>query len=197
MRVVALTGSVGAGKSTVAALLAEWGATIIDADQLVRELQQPGQLVLEKMVVAFGREILHDDGTLDRDAMRQIMLADATARGRLERIIHPAVEERRIALVAAARAAGARLVIVDIPLLFESADASAYDGVIVVDAPVGERRRRLIELRHLGADEVDRLMAAQLPPAIKRRRANWVIDNDGDLALLRQRARDVWLALPR
>jgi len=195
MRIVALTGSVAAGKSTVGGLFRAWGTTVIDADALVRELQQPGQRVFDAIVTAFGPGILDQSGALDRAAMRRRMLADGQAKRRLEAIVHPAVEERRQALVEAARARGESLVIVDIPLLFEAADPGAYDGIIVVDAPTPERRRRMLHDRGLSAHEADQLIAAQLPAAEKRSRATWIIDNDGDRTMLESRTRAVWDAL--
>jgi dephospho-CoA kinase len=197
MRVVALTGTVAAGKSTVGALFREWGATVIDADALVRELQQPGEPVFAEIVAAFGRDVLDADGTLDRPAMRRRILNDPEARRRLEAIVHPALEARRQAMVNAARAHGKLLVIAEIPLLFEAADPAAYAGVIVVDASEEERRRRLIHDRRYGEREANQLMAAQLPASEKRARATWIIDNDGDRDALARRARKVWDELHR
>ena len=197
MRVVALTGSVGAGKSSVGALFREWGATVIDADALVRELQRPGEPVFDAIVAAFGRAALDAHGALDRPAMRRRILDDPDAKRRLEAIVHPALETRRQQLVDAARIRGDTLVIADIPLLFEAADPSAYDGVIVVDASVTERRRRLIHDRHYDARDADELIAAQLPASTKRARATWIIDNDGDRDALARRARVVWDELRR
>jgi dephospho-CoA kinase len=196
MHVIALTGSVAAGKSSAGALFRAWGATLIDADALVRALQQPGQPVFNAIVAEFGATVLAPDGTLDRTAMRQRILNDPDARRRLEAIVHPAVDRARRALLDSARARGDMLVIADIPLLFEAADPSEYDGVIVVDAPVAERRRRLIEDRHVSAHDADRLIAAQMPAAEKRTRATWIIDNDANRATLERRTRAVWDALP-
>ncbi len=195
MRVVALTGSIAAGKSAVADLFQSWGATIIDADAIVHELQRPGQPVLEAIVTRFGPGVLRGDGELDRAQLRGLILADATARQDLEAIVHPAVERRRRELLDAATARGDRLVIVDIPLLFEVGDPGIYQGVIVVDAPRPERRRRLIADRHLTKVEADHLLDAQLAPEMKRAGATWVIDNDSDRDALEQRARAVWQAL--
>jgi dephospho-CoA kinase len=139
--------------------------------------------------------VVRPDGTLDRAALRHRILSDADAKRRLEAIVHPAVEARRRELLTEAAARGASLVIVEIPLLFESADPSAYDGMIVVDAPESERRRRLIEERGLTPDDAARLLAAQWPAAAKRERATWVIDNDGERDTLAQRAHAVWDAL--
>jgi dephospho-CoA kinase len=195
MRSFALTGSVAAGKSTVGALFREWGATVIDMDVLVRELQRKGEPVFDAIVTAFGPEVLDRHGELDRRALRRRILASSDARRRLEAIVHPAVELRRRELLAAARARGDLIVITDVPLLFEAGDPSAYDGVIVVDAPADVRRRRLMEHRGFDDREADMLIAAQLPADQKRARATWIIDNDGDRERLTHRAREVWKAL--
>jgi len=181
----------------VAALFQGWGATLIDADAIVRELQRPGQPVLAAIVARFGPGILQADGELDRTRLRRLMLADAGARHDLETIVHPAVERRRRELLAAAEARGDRIVIVEIPLLFEVVDPGTWPDVIVVDAPRAERRRRLMTDRHLAPDEADRLLDAQLPAEVKRAGATWVIDNDGDRDTLEQRAHVVWQAISR
>jgi dephospho-CoA kinase len=196
-KVIALTGNVAAGKSKVAELFADWGATVVDADVLVRQLQQPGEPVFDAIIARFGSDMLRDDGGLDRAALRRRILGDAEAKRDLEAIVHPAVAERRRQLTAAAADRGAPLVVADIPLLFEADDPAAYDAVVLVDAPELVRRERLIALRGMDPDEADRLMAAQLPSGLKRRAADFVIDNDGDMQLLRERALAVWHALER
>lgn len=189
---LALTGNVAAGKSSVARLFAAWGATVIDADAIVHDLQQPGSPVLEAMVARLGADILQPDGTLDRAALRRRVLDDPTARATLEAIVHPAVAARRDRLLAAARARGDAVVISEIPLLFEAADPAAFDGVILVDAPESVRRDRLIHRRGLSPAEADRLIAAQLPSALKRSRSEYLIDNAGGEAALADAARRVW-----
>lgn len=196
-KVVALTGNVAAGKSRVTALFAQWGATVIDADQLVRELQQPGEPVFEAIVSRFGARVVDLEGRLNRRELRRIMLDDPEAKRDLEALVHPAVIQARIDLTELAAEQGAKLVIADIPLLFEVDDPGQYDAVVVVDAPEQVRRQRLIELRGMEPDEADRLMAAQLPSALKRRAADFVIDNDGDLEALERRACEVWQELNR
>ncbi len=196
-RVVALTGNVAAGKSRVADLFREWGATIIDADRIVRTLQEPGEAVFNRIVEHFGTAVVRPDGALDRDALRAIVLADPAARLELERMVHPAVAARREELVRAAVDRGAALVVVDIPLLYEADDPSRYDVVVLVDAPAATRRDRLVRLRGLAPDEADLLMAAQLPTGPKRVAAQHVIDNDGDLETLVERTRAVWERLAR
>jgi dephospho-CoA kinase len=192
---VALTGNVGAGKTTVAELFKRWGATVIDADQLVREAQAPGQPVLAKIVSRFGKELLLPDGTLDRAALRVRVLGDAQGLADLNRIVHPDVHRRRQALLAAARARGDRIVVSDIPLLFESADPAEFDAIVLVDAPEAVRRARLLATRPLPPEEADRLMAVQLPSTPKRARSDYVIENDGDLPALERAAATVWDAL--
>lgn len=189
---VALTGNIGAGKSTVAELFRRWGATIVDADQLVHELQAPGQPLLAKITARFGKELLRPDGSLDRAALRARVLTDAGAMADLNRIVHPAVHRRRQELLAQARARGDRIVVSDIPLLFESADPAEFDAVVLVDAPEPMRRARLMASRRLPAEEADRLIAVQLSSTPKRARSDYVIDNEGDLAALERAASVVW-----
>jgi dephospho-CoA kinase len=192
---VALTGNIGAGKTTVAELFKRWGATVIDADQLVREAQAPGQPVLAKIAARFGKELLRADGTLDRSGLRARVLADAGALADLNRIVHPEVHRRRRELLAEARARGERIVVSDIPLLFESADPAEFDAIVLVDAREAVRRARLLATRTLTPDEADRLMAAQLSSTPKRARSDYVIENDNDLAALERAASAVWAAL--
>jgi len=191
---LALTGNIASGKSTVAEFFRRWGATIIDADELVREVQAPGHPVLAAMVRRFGAGILQADGSLDRAHLRGRVLADPQALADLNAIVHPAVHTLRQERLARARAQGVEVVVSDIPLLFEAADPAAFDGVILVDAPTGIRRTRLLARSGMAPGEADRLMAAQMPAAAKRARATWVIDNDGDLAQLEARTAAVWRA---
>lgn len=191
-RVIALTGNIASGKSTVARLFEQWGAVLFDADAVVHRLQRPGEPVLAAMVERFGPGILADDGTLDRAAMRDMMLADPAVRRDLEAIVHPAVADRRRTMIAAATANGDPVVVADIPLLFESDDPGDYDAVVLVDAPEPLRRQRLIDIRGIAPEQADRMIAAQLPSAMKRLAADLVIDNDADLATLERRARDAW-----
>lgn len=194
---VALTGNIASGKSSVARLFERWGARLIDADAIVRELQQPGTPVFQRIAERFGSDVIASDGTLDRAALRSLVFRDDRAREDLNAIVHPAVRARRDQLMAAARSAGARVVVQDIPLLFETLDPGAFDLVVLVDAPVDVRRARLMADRHLSRDEADRMIAAQLPAAPKRARSHLVIENDADLALLERRARAAWEQISR
>ena len=192
---MALTGNVASGKSTVSSLFREWGATVIDADALVRDVQRPGTPVFAAIVARFGPAVVTPDGTLDRQALRQRILADPGQRRALESIVHPVVAARRAERVAEARARGARILVNDIPLLFEALDPSAFDAVILVDAPEDDRRERLVGQRGLAPPEADRLMAVQIPASAKRARSDFVIENDRSIDTLRQRTLRVWNAL--
>ena len=192
---VALTGNIAAGKSTVAELFRGWGATLIDADQLAREAQQPGTAVLQAIARRFGKEILTLQGELDRPALRGLVMGDDTALAALNAIVHPAVQRRREALLAEAIARGDAVVVSDIPLLFEASDPALFDRVVLVDAPVELRRSRLVAHRGLSLDEADGMIRAQIAAERKRERSHFVIDNAGTLADLKRAARAVWKRL--
>ena len=193
--IVGLTGNIAAGKSAVAALFRQWGAGVIDADQVVRYLQRPGTEVYRRIVERFGQAVLTPGGELDRAALRRLILADPQARADLNAMVHPAVRAQRDVLVAAARQLGTKIIVADIPLLFEAADPAEFDAVVLVDAPETLRLHRLVTMRGLPVEDAERLIAAQLPSAPKRKASQFVIDNDGDRTQLERRARDVWLAL--
>lgn len=204
---IALTGNIAAGKSTVANLFRDWGATIIDADRLAREAQSPGAPVLRAIAERFGAGVLRPDGELDRPRLRAIVMEDPIARRALEAIVHPAVQALRMGRLALARAAGDRVVVSDIPLLFEVAaesgpaplDPGDFDAVVLVDAPEAVRIERLVRERGLTEAEARQMVAAQLPSGVKRAwrggargRGAYIIDNDADRATLEARARAVW-----
>jgi dephospho-CoA kinase len=189
---VALTGNIASGKSTVAQLFQRWGATLIDADAIVRELQRPGTPVFEAIALRFGPTVVAADGGLDRAALRGIIFRDAGARADLNAIVHPAVRAQRDSLIAEARDQGTRIVVQDIPLLFEALDPAAFDLVVLVDAPAELRRQRLVRDRGITAAEADRLIAAQMPAAEKRARSDIVIANDTDLVSLEAQSLAAW-----
>ena len=192
-RRVGLTGGIGSGKSAVAGLLAELGATVVDADALAREVVAPGSDGLAAVVAEFGPGVLADDGSLDRVAMAQRVFADPEARRRLESIIHPRVRRRAAELEAAARAADPAAVVVhDVPLLVETNQQAGYDVVLVVDAPVDVAVQRLVEQRGMTADEARGRMAAQADRTARVAAADVVIDNSGTLDDLARRVRQVW-----
>ena len=192
---VALTGNIAAGKSTVAELFRGWGAVLIDADRLVRDAEAPGSPVLHLIAARFGADLIGPAGELDRAALRRRVMGDPGARAELEGLVHPEVTRRGAALLAEARAGGARIVVSDIPLLFEALDPAAFDVVVLVDAPEPVRRARLLAQRTLSEEDAEQMLAAQMPSADKRARSTYVIDNDADRATLERRAAEVWQAL--
>jgi len=187
---VGLTGGIGAGKSAVAARLAQLGAVIIDADRIAREVVEPGTEGLAEVVAEFGPRVLGSDGALDRPALGRVVFGDPGARERLEKIIHPRVRTRT-AEIAAAAPDGA-VVVNDVPLLVEAGLADRYPLVIVVEADLDARLVRLARDRGMIADEARSRIAAQATDEQRRAVADVVIVNSGDLEALAARVDEVW-----
>jgi len=194
---VGLTGNIAAGKSSVAEVWRSLGATVVDADELARRAVEPGTPAYAAIAAEWGSWVLEDGGALDRAALRQIVFADPDARERLEGIVHPAVAALRDEHYRDAETRGEKLVVADIPLLFEVGMADDFDVVVLVDAPEETRLARLVHDRGLDADEARRMIAAQMPSELKRARADVVIQNTGTRGDLQDRARDVWRGLVR
>ncbi|MHB1073683.1 MAG: dephospho-CoA kinase [Gemmatimonadaceae bacterium] len=192
MLLVGLTGNIASGKSTVARLFAEYGATVIDADVLARDAVEPGTRALQKIRERWGYDILAPDGSLDRTALRHEVFADPEELEALNAIVHPEVERMRREAIEAARLRGDRIVVCDIPLLFEKGLAEHFDRLVLVDAPRAMRLERLQRERNLPTAEAMAMIAAQMPAELKRARADIVIDNDGTLEALAARAAEAW-----
>ena len=197
MLLVGLTGNIAAGKSTVARLLAARGATLVDADLLAREAVRPGTPALAAIVGRWGPGVLSPDGALDRPALRARVFDDPAELEALNAIVHPEVGRLRDRALAEARARGDRLVVCDVPLLFERDLAGEFDVVVLVDAPRDLRLERLVHERGLREPEAMAMIAAQMPAELKRARADYVIDNDGPLPVLSDRVTEVWATLDR
>jgi dephospho-CoA kinase len=197
MLLIGLTGNIASGKSTVAQLLAARGATIVDADALAREAVEPGTRALARIAETWGDEMLESSGRLDRAALRQVVFAEPEELEKLNAIVHPEVERRRDRLVEQARLRGDRVVVCDIPLLFEKRLAERFDCIILVDAPRPLRLERLQRDRGLSETEAMAMIAAQMPADLKRARADIVIDNEGTAAALERRVAEVWHELLR
>jgi len=195
MLLVGLTGNIGSGKSTVAQLLSERGATIIDADVLARRAVELGTAGHARIIARWGNEVLAPDGHLDRAALRRIVFADHGQLEELNGIVHPEVERLRMRLVEQARKRGDRIVVCDIPLLFERHMTDRFDRIILVDAHRAVRLDRLVKDRGLQETEAMDMIAAQMPAELKRARADFIIENDGTLTQLERRVQDVWNAL--
>jgi dephospho-CoA kinase len=192
--IVGLTGGIGSGKTTVAAMLGSLGAIVVDSDQLARDVVEPGTNALAEVVGAFGDAVLAADGRLDRRALAAIVFDDEGKRRTLEEIIHPRVRAR-LAEVAASAPADA-VVVNDVPLLVESGLAGGYDRVIVVLADEETRISRLMRSRGMTAEEARARMAAQATDEQRRAVADIVIVNDGTEAELREAVEAVWRELP-
>lgn len=195
MILIGLTGNIGSGKSTVAQLLSERGATIIDADVLARRAVEVGTPGYDKIIARWGPEVIAPDGHLDRAALRRIVFADHQQLEELNAIVHPEVERLRARLVDQARRRGDRIVVCDVPLLFERHMTDRFDRIILVDAHRAVRLDRLVKDRELQETEAMDMIAAQMPAELKRARADFIIENDGTLTQLERRVQDVWNAL--
>lgn len=192
---VALTGGIGSGKSTVARLLAEQGAVVIDADVLSRDVVGPATPGLAEVVAAFGRDVVDAEGRLDREALGRRVFADPAARSRLEAIVHPLVRKRAAEIEA--DAACNAIVVHDIPLLVETGQAGAFDSVVVVDCPVDVAVRRVVADRGLDESDVRARVAAQATREQRLAVADHVVHNDGDLAALEPQVAALWASLQR
>jgi dephospho-CoA kinase len=191
---IGLTGGIGSGKSTAAARFAELGAVVIDSDLIAREVVAVGTPGLERVVQRFGNSVLAADGTLDRPKLGGIVFADPAALADLNAIVHPLVRERSDELVAAA-GEGAVLVH-DVPLLVENGMATAFDAVVVVQAPLELRLERL-ERRGLAPDVAQARIAAQASDEERQAVATVVLDNSGSVAELRAQVDATWPRLAR
>jgi dephospho-CoA kinase len=187
---VGLTGGIASGKSTVSALLAELGATVIDADQLAREVVERGTPGLARVVAELGPQVLTPEGEMDRQAVGRIVFADEEKRKVLEGIVHPLVFERYAELEATAPEGA--VVVHDIPLLAESGRADTFDAVIVVEAPTEVQVERMLRHRGWSREDAESRIAAQATPEQRRAIATHVIENTGTLEDLRQRVTEVF-----
>ncbi len=185
-----VTGGIGSGKSTFAAMLAARGAVHIDADQIARGVTAAGGLAMAPIAAAFGQELIADDGGLHRERMRALAFADASARQRLEAIVHPLVGQATAERIAQAEQTGAALIVLDIPLLVESGRWSRQlDQVLVVDCSEATQIRRVIERSQLAPEAIERILAAQATRQARRAVADMIIYNDTqDLERLRAHA---------
>lgn len=190
---VALTGGIASGKSTVARLLAEQGAIVIDSDVLAREVVEPGTPGLAAVVERFGDGVLDESGKLDRARLGQIIFGDDQARADLNAIIHPQVRARRAELIA--DAAADAMVVSVIPLLVETGLASSFDAVIVIDVPVEVQVVRLRTRNGLSEAEAQARIDAQASRDERLAAATWVIDNSGTREQLDAQVAAVWDAM--
>ena len=191
MTLVGLTGGIASGKSTVAKILRRLGAAIVDADMLSREVVAPGHDGWNEIVATFGREVLQDDQSLDRQKLRTLIFNNPAARKQLEAIIHPRVRALAEQRIREHAAAGAELIVYEVPLLFEGKIHEWLRPVILVACDVNVQRRRLQQRDSIDAAAAQKIIDAQMSLEEKRRLADYVIENDGSLADLDTQVRAV------
>ena len=188
---IALTGSIGMGKSTVAGMFESAGVPVFNADAVVRQLQGPGGALVERIGELFPGTVRC--GTLDRDCLAQIVLEDPAKLAALEGLVHPAVREWRQAFVD--KNAGAAALIFEIPLLFETSSESEFDKVIVFSAPPEVQRARVLGRRGMSEGKLEAILRRQVPDPEKRARADFVIDTGTDLSTTEAQVRDILVSL--
>jgi dephospho-CoA kinase len=194
--VLGLSGGIGTGKSTVVRFLGSLGATVIDADAIVHELQAPGTPLLDEIAEAFGSDLIDTEGNLDRNALGATVFRNPADRRRLEQIVHPKVIATIADRVASAQAAGAQLIVVDIPLLFERRESSpspesspSFDATVLVYAPEQQQIERQMKRDGCNREAALERIRAQLPIESKKAMADVVIDNSGSLEEARRQTR--------
>jgi dephospho-CoA kinase len=197
MILIGLTGNIASGKSEVARMLADRGATVIDADVLAREAVRPETQALKDIVKRWGKDILKKDGSLDRKALRQIVFADQSELDALNRIVHPGVTRLRDREIAIAKERGDPIVVCVIPLLFERNLVEEFDAIVLVDALRPLRLERMATTRGLEETDAMNMIVAQMPAELKRARADYVIENNGSLDDLERDVDALWSSLQR
>ncbi|MFC7430341.1 MULTISPECIES: dephospho-CoA kinase [unclassified Agrococcus] len=194
MRLIGLTGGIAAGKSTVAARLAERGAVVLDADRVAREVVEPGEPALDAIVERFGAHVVVD-GALDRPALGAIVFADPEARRDLERITHPAIQARVAERIAVHADDADAVVVYDVPLLVEARVPHDFDAVVVAHAPAELRIRRLVELRGVAQEEAERRVRSQATDEERLAVADVVVDTSGTMEHTIAQTDALWSAI--
>jgi dephospho-CoA kinase len=189
MMVIGLTGSIGMGKSTTAAMFREAGIPVYDADAAVRDLYDVGGAAVGPVGEAFPGAV--KDGRVDREALRQAVLGNPEALKRLNAVVHPLMGRDRAGFFEAAQAAGADMVVLDIPLLFETGGHANVDAIVVASAPAQMQRERVLARPGMTADRLDAILAQQVDDAEKRARAHFVVDTSRGLEPARQQVAEI------
>ena len=192
---IAITGGAGTGKSTVARMFAELGAEVLDADAIAREAVAVGAPAWVELRRLYGEDYFNPDGSLNRSRLAQRVFADPEERRRLDALIHPRVEAELKARVAELARRGVKLVLVEVPLLYETGRETAFDRVIVAAAPEADQIRRLRRRDQRGEAEIRGILAAQWPLADKVARADYVVDNGGARRATARQVKNIWADL--
>lgn len=191
MKLIGLTGGVGSGKSTVAGMLRELGATVIDADEATHAVYAPDTPGFDAVVREFGPEFVRD-GAIDRRLLGALIFADEEARQRLNAVVHPLVRDWMAARTVEAIERGVEIVIQDVPLLYESGLEGLFSSVLLVWTPPEVQLQRLVSGRGIPAERARAMIAAQMPIDEKRRRSHHVIDNSGSIEQTRSQVEETW-----
>lgn len=192
MRIIGLTGGIASGKTTVARMLAELGAVIVDADQISREAVMPGSAALTALVEEFGPDILLPDGALDRARVARTVFRDPEARKRLEAILHPAIRQLAHKRLTELREAGTEVVLYVAPLLIEAGAVSIVDEIWVVHVEQATQISRLMARDGITEQEALQRIAAQMPMEEKRKYGKVVIENGQGIAQTEKQVRQIW-----
>ena len=191
--IIGLTGGIGSGKSVVGAMLADLGAHVIDTDKVGHHVYAPGSEGFRRLVETFGKEIVAPDGAIDRKRLGSIVFADADRRNALNGIVHPLIFQEIMREIGERRAAGfAGPIVLEAPILVEAKGTGLVDQIWVVAAPPEAVRRRLQDSRAMTRPEIEARVSAQLDDAERRRHADVIIENDGDLTNLRHVVEAAW-----
>ena len=193
--VVGLTGGIASGKSTVARMFAELGIPVIDADQLAREVVEPGTPGLARIVTEFGQAVVNPDGSLDRKGLGDLVFSDPVRRQTLNGILHPLIAAAGAQKIAALQDSPAAYIIYEAALLLETRTHERFAALVVVHADEEVRKARLLSRDALTRAEAESRIASQLPPEQKLAIADYVVNNDGDIETTRQRVAEVHDAL--
>ena len=193
MILIGLTGSIGMGKSTTAAMFRDAGVPVYDADAAVHDLYDKGGAAVGPVGKAFPGTV--KDGRVDREALRQAVLGDPEALRRLNAIVHPLVGRDRLGFFAKAEADGADMVVLDIPLLFETGGHANVDAVVVVSAPAEMQRERVLARPGMSVERLDAILAQQMADAEKRARAHFVVDTSRGLEPARRQVAQIIAAM--
>ncbi len=194
MKLIGLTGGAGSGKSTVAAMLKDLGAAVVDADEAAHAVYEPGTSGFEAVVREFGADFVRD-GHIDRARLGELVFKDQDARRRLNAIVHPLVRDWMAERTASALRDGAEVVVQDVPLLFENGLEPLYSAVVMVYVPQELQVKRLVEGRGLSEERARAMVASQMPIEDKRSRAHHVIDNSGSIDDTREQVQRLWWEL--
>lgn len=194
---IAITGGAGTGKSTVARMFQELGAVVLDADQIARDAVAVGAPAWQELRRLYGEDFFNQNGALNRSKLAQRVFADPEARRALNALIHPLVAQELQYQVDELERRGVDLVLVEVPLLFEAGQAHAFDRVIVVAAPEADQIRRLRSRDQRGEAEIRGILQAQWPLADKVARADYVVENGGELSSTQQQVKSIWEKLQK